>query len=243
MPYVQRPVAPQRSIKCQPVPAPACQPVDAMDRPNSGGRASTGPSRSRFGGVDEDHDLARLVAAMAAGDEQALALLYQRTSARLRAVSMRLVRRSDLADELLADTYWQAWRQADRFQAQRGPVMAWLVTILRTRGIDEMRRMGARPMGQLIDYDLDRLACGDLHADPQHRLAHLQLRRLVESALERLSAQMRQLLCMALFGGMSHDEISHATRLPLGTVKSQIRRGLQRIKALLSGPLGLQAQT
>lgn len=186
-----------------------------------------------------DADLKALVADMARGHEPALRLLHQRTAPRLRAQLMRLVPRADLVDELLMDTYWQAWRQARRFDPTRGAVMAWLSTMARSRALDSLRRDACRPMGQLFDDDLDRLPCPGAQSDPQQVLGQRQLRALVEDALQRLSAQLRQLLSMALFGGMSHEQIACATRLPLGTVKSHIRRGLLRIKAMLQGPLGL----
>lgn len=244
MPQVQCDAASQQAIK--PLPARALAPtlhlVESTFSAVKQGPAMASQHCTLSHRADEDEALAALVSAMAKGDEQALSTLHQRTSARLRAFSMRLMRRVDLADELLMDIYWQAWRQAARFDPQRGSVLAWLSSIARSRALDGLRRISCRPLGQLLDDDLDRLACPDMQFDPPQRLAHQQLIALVQQALQRLSAQVRQLLSMALFGGMSHDEISRATQLPLGTVKSHIRRGLQRIKAMLSGPLGLLAQ-
>lgn len=188
---------------------------------------------------EADGRLAVLVADMADGQELALRQLHLFTAPRLRSTLFRLLRRADLVDELLMDVYWRAWRQAARYDPQRGQVMAWLTTMARSRALDELRRQACRPLGQLFDEDLDRLPCPSPLADPQQAVSHRQLLNLVAIALQRLSAVARQLVSMALFGGMSHEQIARATRLPLGTVKSHIRRGLQRIKALLVGPLDL----
>lgn len=165
-------------------------------------------------------------------DEKALANLYQSTIGRVFGLAMRIVRDTATAEEVAEDTFWQVWRQAPRFDPARGCALAWLLTIARSRALDAVR---ARKRVQAMSVSADGLdhadgAPTDVHeraaTDPHDLLAAVQTGHLLQSALMRLGPLPRQLVSLAFFGGLTHEEIAGQTGIPLGTVKSSIRRAL-----------------
>ena len=182
--------------------------------------------------------LAAWIAAIANRDERALAALYDGTLGRVYGLALRIVRKAALAEEVAEETYFQVWRQALRFDPARGSAMAWLLGMARSRAIDALRRE-ARFQHQSLDVATaaavadDKPAWDDLLDVAQ---GHAELHR----ALMLLNAQPRQLVALAFFRGLSHEEIASQTDLPLGTVKSQIRRSLLVLRQAL-GKAGLPA--
>ena len=171
-------------------------------------------------------------------DERALTALYDATLSRVYGMVLRVVRRASLAEEVVEDTYFQVWRQAARFDPARGGAMTWLLSMARSRGIDAVRRE-ARFQHDSLDADTLQGTCDN--KPPIDDLldaarGHAELHR----ALMLLNAQPRQLLALAFFRGLSHEEIASQTALPLGTVKSQIRRALVTLRQAL-GDTGLRA--
>lgn len=173
-------------------------------------------------------------------DERALTALYDATMPRVYGIVMRIVRKSALAEEVVEDTFFQVWRQAVRFDPARGNAWAWLLGMARSRAIDALRRE-ARFQHDSLDLETapdlpDQQPAADELLDTARE--HADLHR----ALMLLNAQPRQLVAMAFFKGLSHEEIATETSLPLGTVKSQIRRALISLRKTLgegcSGGLG-----
>ncbi|WP_341889457.1 sigma-70 family RNA polymerase sigma factor [Variovorax sp. YR752] len=172
-------------------------------------------------------------------DERALAALYDATLSRVYGLVLRIVRRASLAEEVVEDTYFQVWRQAARFDASRGRVLTWLLGMARSRAIDALRheaRFRHEPLG---GDDAHEAADDTTPSDELLDIArgHAELQR----ALMQLNAQPRQLVALAFFRGLSHEEIACETALPLGTVKSQIRRALAALRLHIGegGPRGL----
>ena len=173
-------------------------------------------------------------------DEKALADLYQSTVGRVFGLAMRIVRDTATAEEVAEDTFWQVWRQAPRFDPARGCALAWLLTIARSRALDAVR---ARKRVQAMCVAVDSLghaddAPTDVHertaADPHDLLSAVQTGHLLQSALMRLGPVPRQLVSLAFFGGLTHEEIAGQTGMPLGTVKSNIRRALITLRTWLA---------
>ena len=164
-------------------------------------------------------------------DERALAALYDATLPRVYGLVVRVVRKPELAAEVVEDTYFQVWRQAARFDAERGQVFTWLLGMARSRAIDALRREARFRADSLDDEATEAGPSDDPAADDLLDVArqHAELHQ----ALMRLQAQPRQLLALAFFRGLSHEEIASQTLLPLGTVKSQIRRALILLRQLL----------
>lgn len=204
-----------------------------VDAPDAAGAAR----RARPPEAD-DARLAAWIDAIVDHDERALSALYDATVSRVFALVHRLVRRSALAEEVVEDTYFQVWRQAARFDAARGRPMTWLLGMARSRAIDAIRREARFEHASLDDEAAAEIEHPGAGADELLDAArcHADLHR----ALMLLSAQPRQLVALAFLRGMSHEEIADHTSLPLGTVKSQIRRALISLRQML-GEQPLQA--
>jgi RNA polymerase sigma factor (sigma-70 family) len=184
--------------------------------------------------TNEDQNLLAHVDRIAGGDETALANLYDATVSRVYGVALRIVRQPESAEEVVTDVYMQVWKDAVRYDATRGRVMAWLLIMARTRSLDLLRRADeafSHPEPhELVDDVEERLTPQDLiQASADHTSLH--------TALLALTPMQRQLLALAFFKGLSHSEIVEHTGMPLGSVKTHIRRGLAELrKALESHP-------
>lgn len=185
-----------------------------------------------------EEQLVTWIAAIANREEHALSALYDGTLGRVYGLALSIVRKASLAEEVAEDTYFQVWRQALRFDPARGAPMAWLLGMARSRAIDALRREArfqhqSLDLGSAAEVADDTPATDDLLDVAQ---GHAELHR----ALMLLNAQPRQLVALAFFRGLSHEEIASQTHLPLGTVKSQIRRALLVLRQTL-GEAGLPA--
>jgi len=176
-------------------------------------------------------DEARLqewIARIVAQDEHAMGELYEAMVGRVYALALRITRQVQAAEEVAGDAFWQVWRQAPRFDAARGTAISWILTITRSRALDALRRRDrAEPL------DDERLADLQGGGDPQDLLAAVENEHRLHAALRNLDPLPRQLVALAFFRGLSHEEIASHTCLPLGTVKSHIRRALLRLRSLL----------
>jgi RNA polymerase sigma-70 factor (ECF subfamily) len=174
-----------------------------------------------------------LVRRMAAGDETALGALYDRYSPLLHAVVLRIVGDAADAEEVLEETFWQAWRQAGRYEESRGGLSTWLVMIARSRAVDRVRarrRVREERWDELPEPVADPSDIGD---SPFESARADELRRIVGRALAGLPAEQRQAVELAYFRGMSQTEIAEATGQPLGTVKTRARLALQKLREAL----------
>ena len=187
----------------------------------------------------DDAHVAELLMCVVHQDEAALAELYQLLSHRVRRVAQRLVGQPYLADEVVEDTFWQVWRQAPRFDPLRGSGMAWVMTIARSRALDAWRRQQrqhAREHHGTEDLDaLHSAAEGDTdtHADLADWLIRQRELERLHQALAMLDASPRQLVTLTFLRGLTHEEVAQSTGLPLGSVKSQIRRAMQSLRRWL----------
>ncbi|MBX9917622.1 MAG: sigma-70 family RNA polymerase sigma factor [Nitrosomonas sp.] len=182
-----------------------------------------------------DAHMQALVTAIAAHDEQALADLYETTLNRVYGVALRITRNAQAAEEVSEDVYWQVWREAPRFDAQRGNVTAWLLTIARSRALDYLRKaddaeLCEEPEALLLDEPSHE-------GDPQDLLAATQNNAKLNQALQQLEPVQRQLVAMAFFRGLTHEEIAAFSNMALGTVKSHIRRALKQLHDVLEDDL------
>jgi RNA polymerase sigma-70 factor (ECF subfamily) len=180
------------------------------------------------------NELAALVRAMAAGDQQALSSIYEQTVGQIFAIVRSVLRSKEDAEEVVCDVYTHAWQKASSFDAGRGSVMAWLAIMARNRAIDRLRQR--RNLVSLDDEDnrgLSESLQGDAES-PEEILTLFQRGSAVHRALAALTPQRRHLVGLAFFQDMTHEEIAAAVGLPLGTVKSHVRRALTALEAALS---------
>ncbi len=176
--------------------------------------------------------LQALLARMARGEEAALASFYDATVARVYALARRIVRETQTAEEIVSDVYLQIWQQAERYDPGRGPVLAWLMTVCRSRALDRLRRRDAAdpyPEPDRLRPDLYRDDIG-----PLELVAALEQASRVRAALAELDEKEQRLLALAFFQGLSHREIAAHTRMPLGSVKTVLRRAVEALRARLT---------
>jgi RNA polymerase sigma-70 factor, ECF subfamily len=178
-----------------------------------------------------------VLARVAAGDERALSMLYDRYASRCHALAQQLVRQLSDADEVIEATFWQAWRTAAQFDRRRGSVASWLLTITRSRALDLLRAR-TREQARTISLDGDDQLDERISAvqDWQGELGpeHAERRALVLRALAALPATQRRVIELAYFGGLSQSEIADRDRVPLGTVKTRCRLALRTLRESLA---------
>ncbi|HET7468133.1 MAG TPA: sigma-70 family RNA polymerase sigma factor [Gemmatimonadales bacterium] len=177
-----------------------------------------------------------LVARAAQGEEEAIATLYDRYGPVLYAVAYRIVGQPADAEEVVLEAFAQAWRDAARFNADRGSVPGWLTTIARSRALDLVRARARRERitaSAAADRPDSPLAMGEVGPDPGRALDHDERRRQVRQALEALSPPQRQAIELAYFEGLSQSEIAERLQEPLGTVKTRVRLGMQKLRESL----------
>lgn len=198
----------------------------AMDPNRAGGRIPAQPEVQRAPDpalVERDRRLAAWLQAAAGGDGGAFEAFHDATFAVARGVARRLLRGGDEADDLLADVYFEAWRRAPQFDPARGSAMTWLLVMLHTRAIDRLRRHEPAPP-----------PAGDAAADdPADRLWPRELGPRLDAALRTLDAPERWVVGLAFWRGLSHAAIAAETGLPLGTVKTHLRRACARLRDAL----------
>jgi RNA polymerase sigma-70 factor (ECF subfamily) len=184
--------------------------------------------------VAADADAA-LLRRMAAGDESALGALYDRWSGLVHSVVARIVADGGDAEELVEETFLQAWRQAGRYEGTRGGVSTWLVVMARSRALDRVRLAGHRRAAAAEPLESVESAGSHLpDATPLDAAEIAETRQIVHAALQKLPVDQRETLEMAYFKGMSQSEIAQATGQPLGTVKTRCRLGLMKLREALS---------
>ncbi len=174
-------------------------------------------------------ELASLVRAIVAREEVALARLYDLTVGRVYSLAYAFTRNSADAEEVVGDVYLQVWQKADQYQANRGTVLAWLLIHCRSLALDLLRRRRRQEAGQ-EQLALQEAVEMDAATSAEDLLALVQEGTQVHQALSTLSDIQRQLIALAFFSDMSHQAIATAVQLPLGTVKSHIRRGLKTLR-------------
>ncbi|MEO8755780.1 MAG: sigma-70 family RNA polymerase sigma factor [Casimicrobiaceae bacterium] len=219
------------------VPRPAPPPLRALTPPAALEREAS-PAPRPAPATDPQEKLAGLLARMAEGDENALAAFYDATVAKAYGLALRIVGAPAAAEEVVMDTYHQAWREARRFDAQRGAPMAFLMMMCRSRALDALRGRDRALLHEdpasLVD-DAEH-PCGD---DPVDLLTGIEERSALHGALALLAPAQRQMVALAFFRGLTHEEIAAHAAMPLGTVKSQIRRALDALRRSLAAVDGV----
>jgi RNA polymerase sigma-70 factor (ECF subfamily) len=201
--------------------APARSRLDACDMHSAG---SLSPAADR-----------ELVARAATGDERAMSDLYDRYGTVLYAVAYRVVGQRADAEEVVVEAFTQAWRDASRFEAARGSVAAWLTMIARSRALDLVRARGRRDKlaASAALSGLDAGPAPSAGENPADRAEDDERRRMVRQAIEALSPPQRQAIELAFFEGLSQSEIAARLNEPLGTVKTRVRLGMQKLRESL----------
>lgn len=178
--------------------------------------------------------LAELLARTALADQTAFAELYRRTSSHLYAVALRILREPAAAEDVLQESFVSIWNHAGSYTASKSQPQTWLASIVRNRCLDRLRRRDLDTVTLTRDDEDDTDI--DLPADglsPVDMLIAGAEARSVHDCVQALEGGQKQAIALAFFQGLSHAELAARLRQPLGTVKSWIRRGLERLKPCL----------
>lgn len=187
------------------------------------------PSRS-----DADDARARLVEALVATggeDRAAFRTLYQLTSAKLFGVCLRICGDRQAAEDVLSDVYMTVWKRAGAFEPGRASPISWLATIARNRAIDWRRSAARRPSGAVDEIS----EIADDAPSAVDRLLLDERERRLYGCLDQLEDRQRDAIRTAFFDGLTYAEIAARRDVPLGTMKSWVRRGLLRLRDCLGG--------
>ena len=188
---------------------------------------------SRRERADEDRSADQLaLAGLARGDETALASLYDRHATGVYSLALRILQDVGDAEDIVQEVFTQAWRQASRYDARRGAVVAWLLTMARTRAIDRLRARRTRTQ-DVIDDDVAEVSDPVALQDAM-LLSGEQVSR-VRAALSQLPVLQRAALELAYYEGLTHAEIAARLEEPLGTVKTRIRSAMLKLRDALEG--------
>ena len=176
---------------------------------------------------------AALIRRMVEADETALGALYDRWVGSLYSLVLHLLQDRDEAEDVVEETFWQAWRKADSYEPAKGAVSTWLLTIGRRKALDRIRarkRQREEPIGNERSFaDYPSSSPG-----PSDDVEGAELRESVRAALSELPPEQREVLELGYFKGMSQTEIADATGQPLGTVKTRMRLAMQKLREPLS---------
>jgi RNA polymerase sigma-70 factor (ECF subfamily) len=185
--------------------------------------------------ISEQDDRA-LVAEIVRRRSEALERLYERYRMVVYHLAFKILNNRESAEEVVLEVFWQVWRDAERYDGQRGSVGAWVATVARSRAIDALRaRRGDPASGEDVK---EALLAAEPADDPEVQITLGQRAELVRSALESLPSDQRTALELSFFKGLSHAEIAERLQEPLGTVKTRIRSALLRLRERLRPLLG-----
>jgi RNA polymerase sigma-70 factor (ECF subfamily) len=176
-------------------------------------------------------EIDELLAAVARQDARAFRTLYDRTSGRLMAVTLRICRDRGTAEEILQEIYVRVWRRSDLFDPARGSGLAWLTVLARRRAIDHVRSAARRPAaaGDRAETAVETLP--DLTAGAE-MLSDL---RALKGCLDRLEPRHSEAVLLAYYNGWSREELARHFGIPDGTVKTWLRRGLIALRGCMDG--------
>jgi RNA polymerase sigma-70 factor (ECF subfamily) len=173
----------------------------------------------------EHEELLLLLKKVAIGNQSAFNQLYSNTSGQLFAVALRMLRNRDSAEEAMQEAYVSIWYKADYYKEGQGTVLTWMVSIIRYRALDILRSKKVRKEEVLSHEVISEFDSTDSVTSGYDIK--------IEGCMNELEQQQRQAIHLAYFNGLSHSEVTKHLDLPLGTIKSWIRRGLTSLQRCL----------
>ena len=209
----------------------------------------------RNGAASDEASDATLVQQLIAGSAEALAVLYDRYAPEVFAAVVRMTGDRSIANEIVQETFLALWNRAELFDASRGSMRAWLLTIARNRAVDHHRAVGRHhravafsafergeeqdpPIAEWLATSGRPVAMATAEDDPEHALAAKEMRASIAGALTSLPPLERSVILLAYAEGLSQSEISARLGWPIGTVKTRTRRALRHLRDWLERPLG-----
>ncbi|MHB0924000.1 MAG: sigma-70 family RNA polymerase sigma factor [Bellilinea sp.] len=183
--------------------------------------------------IPSDEELVRQISNAQPG---ALESLYDRYGRLVFSLALRIIGSAGAAEEITQDVFIQVWNNAASYNSSLGKVTTWLTSITRYRSIDKIRRRNVRPDGHLLENSLEDMVISGPREELPAEQAETRLEeQRVRLALAELPQEQRSVILMAYFQGLSQPEMAAALNQPLGTVKTRVRLGLQKLRRLLEG--------
>ncbi len=184
-----------------------------------------------------DGEDAALFQRIASGEEMALSELYDRYAGLLYGFAVKMLKSVEDSQDIIQEVFLQVWNKAASYQSSKGSVYTWLVTMTRNRVIDRIRSKGFKRLSMNFDISSLSLAADPRSSDPHTKTVAAEYRQLVAGALGRLQESEQQVLALAYYEGYSQSEIAEKLSIPLGTVKSRMRKGMISMRSWLEGKI------
>lgn len=177
----------------------------------------------------------RLLVRIQQRDQSALSELYDRYSPLLYTLVLKVVKRTNEAEDLLQEIFLQVWNKASTFASEKGSAYTWIVTIAKRKAIDRLRSKELINRGSSLDADDEVLAIPDAAyaANPLAATMNSEYDAMVRDGLARLSSEQRTIIELSYYDGYTQDQISKQLNVPLGTVKTRMRQGLMKLRDFL----------
>lgn len=183
----------------------------------------------------EHEEHLKLLRATAEGQQEAFSELYQATASQLFAVSFKMLKHKELAEEAVQEAFVRIWHNASEYQTGKGTVLTWMISIVRYRVLDLIRYRKVRNEQCLEDQQqgTEEVSAQTASSDPFTDMNNDAEPQKLDRCMDELDSEQKQALHFAYFNGLSHQEVSSSMDSPLGSVKSWIRRGLQSLQRCL----------
>jgi RNA polymerase sigma-70 factor (ECF subfamily) len=176
-----------------------------------------------------DHQLVQQIANR---DQTAFAAFYDRHAARVLGLLIRLLGKQDAAEDVLQEAFWEIWTRAKQYNPARATPTVWLLWIARSRALDRLRRRAP-------ETALSREHDPEIASDPAQDVERSELAQRMRAELKKLPDEQQSAVRLAFFDGLTHQQIAQVQQVPLGTAKTRIRLGMERLRDLLYSQRGL----
>jgi len=182
-----------------------------------------------------DNELMDLLDRVAARDERALKLLYDLTASRLYGLALRIVANKEWAEDVLQESFLGIWRSAETYRDSLSPPLAWMGMLVRSRALDFLRRRRAERLHLNVPIESveDLLQDKDAQA-PMQLIEASEQAAALHQCLQQLAQPQRQVVSLAYLRDLSHSELASSLKLPLGTVKTWMRRSLEQLRKCMA---------
>lgn len=192
------------------------------------------PDEPAYSALDDEELMQRLFYR----DLRAFRMLYDRYGNLVYSTSLRVVRDAQIAEDMVQEVFLRIWRKPDSYLPQRGRFVTWLTSVTRNRAVDEVRSRGRRYRHETASpEEQEREVPGDERDDPALTAELSDQRRLILAAMAGLPPEQREIIELAYFGGFTQQEIAEKLGQPLGTVKTRVRLGMQKLRTALTPEL------